>query len=216
MTKAVIFDMDGIVFDTEPIGFEATKKLLKKYGKYIKYKEIILYLGTGVRNYVESIAKKKKVNEDIEILIKKRKKYFVELAKNKLRVFPGIIKLIKELRKNKVKTALATSSSIKSVKLNCKLTKLNIKLFNVIVTRNYITKFKPDPEIFNIAIKKLKVKPEDCIVIEDSIAGIKAAQKAKTKVIAISNSLPKSKLKTAKLVFNSAEDIKFRKLMSLF
>src|SRR3989338_3441224 len=197
MTKAVIFDMDGIVFDTEPIGFEATKKLLKKYGKYIKYKEIILYLGTGVRNYVESIAKKKKVNEDIEILIKKRKKYFVELAKNKLRVFPGIIKLIKELRKNKVKTALATSSSIKSVKLNCKLTKLNIK-------------------IFNIAIKKLKVKPEDCIVIEDSIAGIKAAQKAKTKVIAISNSLPKSKLKTAKLVFNSAEDIKFRKLMSLF
>ncbi|MBI2148354.1 HAD family phosphatase [Candidatus Woesearchaeota archaeon] len=215
MIKAVIFDMDGVIFDTEPIGYEATKKLFKLYNKDLKFKDVIPYFGTGVKNYVGSVAKKYKVNEDMETLMKKRRKYFLQIAKKRLMVFPGVINLIKILKNNKIKIALATASSIRSVKYNFKITKLNIKLFDVVITRNDVKKLKPNPEIFIAAIEKLKVKHNETVVVEDAVSGIIAAKRAKTKVIAIANSSQKNKLKMADLVVNSFKEITLRKLDNL-
>lgn len=215
MLKAVIFDMDGTLLDSETLQFKATKKLFKYYGVKIKLSDVKPYFGRGAHLYIKNLIKKHKIKRDLETLIKKRREYAREIAKKGVRVFPGILRLISELKKNKIKLALATSASSKSMNTNLKYSKINKNMFKIITTNNNIIKVKPDPEIFLLTMKKLKVNPEECIIIEDSIAGVEAGKRAKAIVIAITNSFPKSKLKKANLIVSSAEEINIKKLKSI-
>lgn len=206
--------MDGTIFDTNKEIFLSMKLTLKEYGKNIKYKDTKPFFGRGAIIYTRGIAKKFKIKEDIEVLLNKRTKYSKQLRKKPLKVFPGIIPLLKELKKHKIKTAIATGSKKSSVNLHIKRTKINKKLFNIIISREDVKKTKPHPEVFLKAAKKLKVKPNECVVIEDAISGIKAGKKANMKVIAVTNSFKKSELK-ADLVVNSAKKLSLKKLNSL-
>ncbi len=210
MLKLVIFDMDGTVFDTNRIIYNSTKLLFKEYKKDLNFSETKKYFGTGAVNYLKKLAEKKGIKENINVLLKKRRNY----ANNiniKPGIFPGIKGLLMELKKNKIKIALATGSSMHSVKRNMKETKLKIK-FDAIMTVDDVKNAKPAPEIFLKIIKKLKTKRQEALVIEDSIAGIEAAKRAGIKVIALTNSFPKSRLKKADLIVDSAEKLSLKVL----
>ncbi len=215
MLKAVIFDMDGTLFDTETINFSATKKVFEKRNIKITYEDIRPHFGKGSPAYINFLRKKHKIKETLNELVKEKRNYYKNMVKSKIRIFPGMMNLIKELKKNKIKIGMATSSHNETVKLNFDSAKLDMRLFDCIKTRDDVKREKPDPEVFLNVAGHLKVNPNNIIVIEDSIAGVEGAKRAKMKVIAVTNTFPRSKLKKADLIVNSAEKLNLKKLINL-
>ena len=178
--KAFIFDLDGVIVDTakyhylawrdlaNELGFEFTKEqneLLKGVSR-VKSLEILLNIGK-----VELSDKKKK-----ELLIVKNKEYLEYVNKmTSEEILPGIEELLNYLKKEKVPFALGSAS--KNAPLILKKVGL-YDMFEAIVDGNDVSKAKPDPEVFLIAAKKLNKTPEQCVVIEDALAGIQAANNA--------------------------------------
>lgn len=178
--KSFIFDLDGVIVDTakyhflawrnlaNDLGFEFTKhqnELLKGVSR-VKSLEILLGIG------------KVKLSEDKKqaLLIKKNEEYLGYVNKMTANeILPGVNDLLNYLDANHVKYALGSASKNAPLILE-KVGLLN--RFTALVDGNDVSKAKPDPEVFLIGAKKLNAKPEDCIVVEDAIAGIEAAKNA--------------------------------------
>ena len=177
--KAVLFDMDGVIFDTEREYLKEWEVIFKKYGYKMKKEIYISVMGRG-RKKVKEIFKEK-FGEDLPIdkmYIEKDKMLKEAVENNKVPLKEGALELLEFLKENGYKIALATSAKRERVKIQVRHAKIE-NIFDVIVCSEDITNLKPDPEIFLKAAEKACVNPENCIVIEDSEAGIKAAFNAK-------------------------------------
>lgn len=175
--KAVIFDMDGVLFDTERIYLEEWIEIFNEYS-YKMTKEIYLPLMGRGRKVIKEIFKKE-FGQDIpieEMYIKKDKMLF-DAVDEGIPLKEGAVEIIDFLKENGFKIALATSAKKEREEKQIKSSVLCDK-FNAIVCGDDVLNSKPDPEIFKKAADKLRVKYENCIVIEDSKAGIIAANKA--------------------------------------
>lgn len=177
--KAVLFDMDGVIFDTEREYLKEWEAIFKKYGYKMKKDIYISVMGRG-RKKVKEIFKEK-FGEDLPIdkmYIEKDKMLKKAVENNKVPLKEGALELLEFLKENGYKIALATSAKRERVKIQVSHAKIE-NIFDAIVCSEDITNSKPDPEIFLKAAEKVCVNPENCIVIEDSEAGIKAAFNAK-------------------------------------
>ena len=177
--KAVLFDMDGVIFDTEREYLKEWEVIFKKYGYKMKKEIYISVMGRG-RKKVKEIFKEK-FGEDLPIdkmYIEKDKMLKKAVENNKVPLKEGALELLEFLKENGYKIALATSAKRERVKIQVRHAKIE-NIFDAIVCSEDITNSKPDPEIFLKAAEKVCVNPENCIVIEDSEAGIKAAFNAK-------------------------------------
>ena len=175
MIKAVLFDMDGVIFDTEREYLKEWNKIFEKYGYEMKKEIYVSVMGRG-RKKVKEIFKENFGNDlPIEkMYIEKDKMLKEAIENNKVPLKQGALELLEFLKKNGYKTALATSAKKDRVKSQVTHAKIN-NLFDAIVCADDIVNSKPDPEIFLKAAEKVNIKPENCIVIEDSEAGIRAA-----------------------------------------
>lgn len=173
--KAVLFDMDGVIFDTEREYLKEWNKIFEKYGYEMKKEIYVSVMGRG-RKKVKEIFKENFGNDlPIEkMYIEKDKMLKEAIENNKVPLKQGALELLEFLKKNGYKTALATSAKKDRVKSQVTHAKIN-NLFDAIVCADDIVNSKPDPEIFLKAAEKVNIKPENCIVIEDSEAGIRAA-----------------------------------------
>ena len=177
--KAVLFDMDGVIFDTEREYLKEWEAIFKKYGYKMKKEIYISVMGRG-RKKVKEIFKEK-FGEDLPIdkmYIEKDKMLKKAVENNKVPLKEGALELLEFLKEHGYKIALATSAKRERVKIQVSHAKIE-NIFDAIVCSEDITNSKPDPEIFLKAAEKVCVNPENCIVIEDSEAGIKAAFNAK-------------------------------------
>jgi len=187
MLKALVFDMDGVIIDSEPLQAEIAVHVLKKLGGNPQPREFYEFI--GVRNEeMWTILKerhniKESVKEILEIHQDYKKKRFSEAD---VETVEGIPELIKEAKSRGLRIALATSSPRFLAEHILKKFDL-YKYFNVLVTADDITHSKPDPEIYIKAAQFLGVKPEECIAIEDAHFGVKAAKAAGMKCIAYVN-----------------------------
>lgn len=192
MIKAVIFDMDGVVSDTQKFHAEVESRLLKEFDIHLSPREITKqYAGVADEAMFEELFKKYnvKVNSIKEIVDKKWDLMRV-VASGKITAIPHVISLIKTLKKNEFKLAIASASTkifIKEV-----LDALGIEsYFDAIVSAQEVEHGKPAPDIFLLAVKKLGVKPEEAIVIEDGVSGMIGAKKAGMKSIGLIADLTK-------------------------
>lgn len=185
MVNAVIFDWDGTLADTKEVVVQAFQEALVEVSCAVTDRFIERLMGVGTKKTFEEALKKCKVEFDdamLESLVRDKIESQVELFR-KVCLFKGAIELLGEL-KGRIKIALATMSGRKVI--NKLLTEKRIKnCFDVVVTADDVSKPKPDPEIFFVSAAKLGVKSEDCIVMEDSVFGIRAAKKAGMKCIAV-------------------------------
>ncbi len=175
--KAVIFDMDGVLFDTERVYLESWIKVFKEYGYTMTKEMYIPLMGTGRKNVKEVFKKTFGDNIPIEeMYLKKDELLFKAIDNNEVPLKLGAIDILCYLKKEGYKIALATSAKRDRVTKQIKANNMN-NMFNAIVCGDDVVNSKPDPEIFLKAAKKLDVNPENCVVIEDSLAGIKGANK---------------------------------------
>lgn len=185
MILAVIFDWDGTIADTKKAVIQSFQKVLTQAGCNVTDEFILRLMGIGTKKtIIEAFKKcKKRLNvSTLEKLAEEKVTIQAELT-NVVRFIDGAIELL-ELLHGKTKIALATMSSRRVV--DKILSEKRIKTyFDVVVTADEVNKPKPNPEIFLSVAKKLRVDQKDCVVIEDSIFGVRAAKKAKMKCIAV-------------------------------
>jgi HAD superfamily hydrolase (TIGR01509 family) len=185
MFDAVIFDWDGTLADTKRVVVNSFQKVLKEIGCKVSDEFIARRIGIGTKNTFKEALKNLNItldDETLDELVKKKIKIQIELTEN-VNLFEGAVDLLDSLH-NRVKIALATMSNREVV--NKLLSEKRVrKYFEVVITADEILQPKPNPEVFLECAKKLKCLPEKCVVIEDSVFGVKAAKKAKIRCIAI-------------------------------
>lgn len=192
--KALIFDMDGVIVDSEPLHSEACFATCNHFGLAVQENEIKHCLGKTVIDTFRYILKKNGQNQtNLSQLVDFKTKKYIELATNKIESIPDSINFINESRVIFEKLALATSS--KKVIQELVIRKFNLEnIFNIIVTGDEVSNGKPHPESYLLTSEKLGINPANCAVIEDSINGIIAAKKAGCLVIGIATMLGREAL----------------------
>lgn len=213
MIKAVIFDMNGVIVDDEHIHELAFQEVCFKYKINLTHKLYQnLCMGKTDLDGFKSIIKHFKIKAQANKMVKNKTKIYLKLIPNKIKNFPGVIKLINNLNKSYT-LALASSSTKKEINMILKTLDI-VKYFKVIISANDIKKGKPDPEPYLLTAKKLKTKPKDCVVIEDTKAGVMSAKNAGMMCIAITTTNSKNNLKSADFIikkFSEVEKILERK-----
>jgi beta-phosphoglucomutase family hydrolase len=186
MIRAVIFDMDGVIVDSEPMHIEAEKQTLLKHGVKITTEELRTYTGTTAEFEFNDLIRKYKLNTTAETLFSEKEDILFRLLEERTEPTKGVIDLIKNLKQHGFKLGIATSGHMKLA--HYYLDKLGVEpLFDTVVCAEDISRSKPDPEIFLKAAQRLGMEPAECIVIEDAKLGIEAAIKAGMKCIGYSN-----------------------------
>ena len=199
--------MDGVIVNTEPVHDKASNIVLEKHSILLD-KETNTKIDNEFRGCTEeffwkTFSKRFKIKGNYKKLIEEKREIYLETIKNSLEPFPSVLNLIKDL-KEKYKIGLASSSSAKEIDFI--LTKLKIKkYFDIITSGEFVKKSKPEPDIYLETASKLVVKPENCLVFEDAVNGVKAAKAAGMKCIAITTSFGKKDLKEADLIIDSFE-----------
>lgn len=177
--KAVIFDMDGVIFDTERTYLQIWTIIFNKYGYNLDKNIYISLMGTGKDNVMKVF--KEIYGKDLPIIKMHKEKdemLMNTISKGLVPMKEGAMEILIFLKENNFKTALATSARRDRLNIQIKIFDIE-KMFDAIVCGDDVIHGKPNPEIFLKAAEKIFVNPEECIVIEDSLAGIKAAYNGK-------------------------------------
>jgi len=215
MIKAVILDVDGVIIDSEEAIAIASIQMFKElYNIEVKAQDFLPFVGTGSARYVEGVAEKYGINIDVKKATKRREENFIKNL-NKLRLFPKVKDFIRIVKQAGLKIAIATSSDQNRFQPAFREVGLKEQQFDVIVTGDQVKYKKPYPEIYLTTAKKLKLKPADCMVIEDSIAGIEAAKRAGAFSVAVTNTFSKKDLSEADLIIESLEELNIKKIKSI-
>ena len=217
MIKAVIFDLDGLIADTEIIESHALELLLKEYDKKPKYypNGLIHIAGLAGDSMWITLKKTYAIDADITTLRNRKREIFEELIKKELKPYDGFIELLNILKKNRLKLALASNRFVKHIDLI--LEELGVtKYFDVVVGPSEKRRHKPHPDIYLETAKQLGIKPEFCLALEDTEHGINSAVAAGMKAIAIPNTYTKVyNFAHAKKVVNSLQSVTIELINSL-
>ena len=177
MLKAVIFDMDGVVADSEPLHLKAENMTLSPYKVQITQEDCLEFMGRSSKQLMASLIQKYSIKVDLEEIFLKHKENLLQLYKNEITPIKGSLSLLQWFKEKKYPLALASSSSTQLVESVIKNFRID-DIFDAVVTGSEIKKFKPAPDIFLEAAVRLSVEPEKILVIEDSAAGVTAAKSA--------------------------------------
>jgi len=185
MIKAIIFDMDGVLVDSEPFHVEIEKQQFLLNRLPVSDEEHRRYMGVASDVMWKEIAERHSLNVSVEEITEQNRiesiRFFTELKD--IPVMPELPELLERLKQKNYPMAVASSSFPEIIELILKRTGLR-KYFQVVVSSQEAGKSKPEPDVFLLAARKLKMQPPDCLVIEDSANGIKAAKAAGMRCVA--------------------------------
>ncbi len=187
----VIFDLDGVLLDSEPLHVEATNRVLHRFGKHLTVEENARFMGLADPEYWAALLAHFGLHGlSPEPLIKEKARVYSELVKTRpLEPFPGIPELLRALKDEGCRLAVASSSRRHDIETI--LRKLGVRdLFDAVVSGEEVPRSKPSPDIFLEAARRLGCNPASCVVVEDSVNGIRAAQAAGMRVVAFNPPVP--------------------------
>jgi len=206
---AVIFDLDGVLADSEPWWNQIDAKLLAEYGVSYRGEYHRNVLGVSYRLAVEFYKNAFHISASLEELMRQRGEIAIDFFANRVGLFPSAKMTLEQLRDMKLPLAVATSSVSASARPLLDRTGIR-SLFSVVITGDEVQQGKPHPDIYLRAAKKLGISPEACLVIEDSLAGIAAGKGANMRVAAIPDRRfvdPREYEKEANYVLGSLSEI---------
>ena len=185
--KAVIFDMDGVLVDSQPYHFKADIETMSEYGVVKDQKFYEKFAGTLTSDRMRILKNLFKLDIPVEEMVKKREDMILEImAREDIKPVSGIPEFLKSIKNRGLKTAVASSSGYDLIGLI--LSRLGIsEYFDSITSGNDVKRGKPDPDVFLLAAERIGVNPRDCFVVEDSENGVKAAKSAGMKALGYIN-----------------------------
>ncbi|XP_023951393.2 pseudouridine-5'-phosphatase [Bicyclus anynana] len=207
----VLFDLDGLLIDSERLYTEAFERVCAKYGKCFTWEIKSSILGFQGHECASKIINALDLPLTKEEFMGECQKVY-EIVFQHVHLMPGAERLVEHLYNNGVPIAMATSSSQESVNMKMQNHQAFLKYFHHVTMGSSdpeVTKGKPDPAIFLVCASRFpdKPKPEDCLVLEDAVNGVKAACAANMQVVAVPDPrIDKKLLKNATLVLNSLEE----------
>jgi HAD superfamily hydrolase (TIGR01509 family) len=206
---AIIFDLDGVLADSEPWWNQIDAKLLAEYGVSYRGEYHRNVLGVSYRLAVEFYKNAFHLSASVEELMRRRGEIATDFFANRVDLFPSAKMTLEQLREMKLPLAVATSSVSASARPLLERTGIR-SLFSVVITGDEVQQGKPHPDIYLRAAKELGISPEACLVIEDSLAGIAAGKAANMRVAAIPDRRfvdPREYEKEANYVLGSLSEI---------
>lgn len=185
--KAFIFDMDGVIIDSEPMHNATLSEMLKEYNITADEDYMFTLSGLNISAMYHKVKKEKGLSIPADIFIDEyNSRILSHVQTNKIEAINGIYKLLLDLKKYNVPTAVASSSPIEFIKAN--IAKLNFnEYFQFLLSGNEVKHGKPAPDIYLTAAQRLDVLPQECIVLEDSHNGVTAAKAAGMTCIGFQN-----------------------------
>lgn len=206
MIKAILFDFDGSVVDSEPLHLRSFRELLAPLGiKISKARHYSEFTGIGSTAIITTLFREHKINENVNGWVEKRKKtYQSYVLKGKLKTIPGVRTFLRFLKKRNIKTAIVSGGHGTNIKLALEKTDLE-KFFDIIIGLENVKNRKPHPEGFLLAAQRLGVKPSECLAVEDAPAGVTAAHAAGMKVVCVKSQAPVDLKKCEYVIRNYAQ-----------
>lgn len=206
--KGIIFDMDGVLVDSEPAMAHASVVGMAKYGIYAKEEDFYPYFGTDEKTYFGSVFEMhggKYTPEIAECIYD----IYCETAPSIISIFPGVSETFKKLHDMGYKLAIASSSIKRKLDVNINSTGIDKDILDAVICGSDVVNRKPDPEIFLKAADKLGLSPANCLVAEDAISGVTAAKAAGMYCFGVTTTFPDEKLKEigADITGTGIEDI---------
>ena len=227
MLKAIIFDFDGIIADAEPVHLKAFQMVLSEEGINLSYKDYYeKYLALDDKTCLTMVLRDRGMNYDkafIDALMLRKSRYYDRFIRENIIIFPGVVDFIKNAY-GKYTLAIGSGALRHEIDFILECAEIR-KEFEIIVSADEVENCKPHPEVFvkvlerinkNNSTKSTIVHAYECLVIEDSIAGIKAAHHAGMKCLAVTNSYSSEKLSEADMIIKSLEEVKIEDIKKLF
>ena len=231
MLRAVIFDFDGVITDSEVLHLRAFNRVLAQYGIEITTKDYYKdYLGLTDVDCFKLLIRQgrlKTPEQEIENLVKQKNQIFEELAKTEGRIIEGVRDFLEMLRQNNVPMAICSGAVLAEIALILEEARLR-SFFAVIVPAEQVKRGKPNPEGFLLTLQKLNrivspveagiqnpILPNQCIVIEDSHWGLEAARAAGMHTIAVTNSYDADQLVPAEKIVTQLSELSIDDLQKL-
>ena len=207
MIRGVLFDMDGVLADSEPFICQAAIMMFAETGLTVIPDDFKSFVGTGENRYIGGVAEKYGLKIDIEKAKARTYEIYLSIIHGKLKPLPGAIAFIRKCRDTGLKTALATSADVIKMEANLKEIGLSSSAFDATINGLDVEKKKPFPDIYIKAAERIGLKPEECLVVEDAVSGIKAAKAAGCKCLAVTTSFERAKLSEADWICKSLEEV---------
>lgn len=194
MTRAIIFDMDGVLVDTERFIAEAAIRFLRERGVEARPADFLPFVGTGENRFIGGVAEKYGLHLDIEDAKRRTYELYADLVHGQLEPLPGVKDFIAAAQSRGLKLAVASSADAVKIGINLREAGIPEEAFGAIVSAHDVTHTKPDPEIFVIAAQRLGIAPDQCLVVEDALTGVKAAKAAGMRCLGLTTTFAAERL----------------------
>lgn len=197
---AVIFDMDGVLVDSEPLINQAAIAMFRERGLTVKPEDFLPFVGTGEERYVGGVAEAYGLSIDPVEAKNRTYEIYLDLVPGQLEAFPGAVELVHGCREAGLRVAVASSADKIKVAANLQKIGLPLEFWDTVTTGEQVTRKKPAPDIFLEAARALGIEPSNCVVVEDAVNGIRAAKAANMRCVAVAQTFPPESLREADVV----------------
>lgn len=198
--EAVIFDMDGVLTDSEPLINEAAVAMFRERGLAVRPEDFLPFIGAGENRYLGGVAARYGVSLDLTAAKRRTYEIYLQLVPRKLKAFDGAVELVRDCQRQGLDVAVASSADWIKVEANLRQVGLSPRTLDAVVTAEDAPRQKPAPDLFLAAARKLERPPAACVVVEDALNGVQAARAAGMRCVAVAHTFPKAQLRDADLV----------------
>ena len=192
--QGVIFDMDGVLVDSEPFICQAACQMFQELGQRVQPEDFTPFIGTGENRYLGGVAEKYSLAFDIDQIKKRTYDIYLEIIRGALQPLPGVNSFIEHCEALGKRLAVASSADRRKVVGNLREIGLSPERFTAVIVGEDVERKKPAPDIFLLAAERLQLAPENCLVVEDAVSGVAAAKAAGARCLALTTSFDRQAL----------------------
>jgi HAD superfamily hydrolase (TIGR01509 family) len=203
MIKGVLFDMDGVLVDSEEYICRAAIEMFRENGVTVQPADFKPFVGTGENRYIGGVAEKYLPSLDIQSAKIRTYEIYDRIVSGSIRPLPGAVELVRWCRERGLKTSVATSADRTKMVINLREMGIGENDFDATVNGDEVERKKPFPDIFILAAAKIGLKASECLVVEDAVSGIRAAKAAGCHVLAVTTSFQREALQEADWICDS-------------